>query len=81
MLKLKHSLLVVLLMCDPASEIRLRAMLLARRHPKKGSLCLDSPGGVGTNTIFIYLVFETVGHQWLKKAEAIFVPWKLALHW
>lgn len=31
------------------------------------------PAVVGMNSIFIYLVFETVGHQWVNKAIAIFV--------
>ncbi|HMR83112.1 MAG TPA: DUF5009 domain-containing protein [Niabella sp.] len=32
---------------------------------------------VGMNAIFIYLFFETVGHQWLNGAVAVFAGWPL----
>jgi predicted acyltransferase len=39
---------------------------------KKNSLAWI-PQVVGVNAIFIYLLFETVGHQWVNKTVAIFV--------
>ncbi len=32
---------------------------------------------VGMNALFIYLFFETVGHQWLNGTVAVFVPWAI----